>query len=64
MPIPFLLYKYLAPTKDFLDELTERCKIYGWNGDYVEIIQFVESLYKEAQIDIPNLEPYEQHSRS
>lgn len=48
------------PSKDFLAELLERAKRYGWSGDYVEIDYFLRSLYHEAGIDISDaeLEPY------
>jgi hypothetical protein len=49
------------PTVEFLEELLERAKRYGWSGDYIEVQYFVESLYEDAEIDTSSLDfsPYE-----
>lgn len=47
------------PSKEFLDELVKRAKQYGWSGDYVEIRNFVESLFYDAEFPVPDLEPDE-----
>jgi hypothetical protein len=46
------------PTAAFLDELRERARRYGWDGDYVEIDFFLRSLYSEAGLPVPDLNPY------
>ena len=46
------------PSKEFLDELVHRAKAYGWSGDYVEIDYFVQSLFDQAGLECPDLEPY------
>lgn len=47
------------PSEDFLTELTTRARRYGWSGDYIEVRNFVENLYKQAKLEVPDLEPYE-----
>lgn len=42
----------------FLEKLTELAKQYGWHGDYIEVEQFVEWVYREMDEKIPDLEPY------
>lgn len=44
------------PSIEFLDELRRRAKAYGWSGDYVEVLKFVQRLYKEAGIDYEELD--------
>jgi hypothetical protein len=47
------------PTAAFLDELRERARRYGWDGDYIPIRDFMVSLYRDAGVrEPPNLEPY------
>jgi hypothetical protein len=46
------------PRKEFLDELVEWARRYGWCGDYVEVDNFVRALYRLAQLEPPDLEPY------
>ncbi len=41
------------PSLNFLEELRERARRYGWSGDYTEIEEFVKVLYKEAGITLP-----------
>jgi hypothetical protein len=45
--------------KEFLEKLTEVARLYGWRGDYCEIRWFMESLHERAELDIPELEPYD-----
>jgi len=47
--------------KDFLAKLKEIAKLYGWNGDYTEIKDFVSYLYSVHGIEITQeeLEPYD-----
>jgi hypothetical protein len=49
------------PSLGFLEELRERARRYGWNGDYEEVADFVEYLYDEAGFHIQQyeLEPYD-----
>ena len=47
-----------APTLRFLEELRERARRYGHDGDWIEIRQFVQALYREADVAMPDLEPY------
>ena len=49
-------------TKEFLGELRERARWFGWDGDYVEVARFVRELYAEAGLSITDeeLEPYEE----
>jgi hypothetical protein len=49
------------PTPEFLAELLERARHYGWEGDYHEVISFVRHLYAEAGMSLPEqeIEPYE-----
>ena len=37
----------------FLEELRERARIYGWDGDFVEVLRFVEDLHREAGVVLP-----------
>jgi hypothetical protein len=43
----------------FLEKLAEVARLYGWEGDYVEIQEFVRSLYFLQKKKIPDLTPYE-----
>ena len=45
--------------KSFLNKLAEIGKLYGWNGDYCELREFIENLHIEHGAEIPDLEPYE-----
>jgi hypothetical protein len=47
-----------APSPEFLAELAERARRFGWSGDYVEVERFVRHLFAEAEIEPPDLEPY------
>ncbi len=49
------------PTAEFLAELAERAKRSGWEHDYTEIRSFVWSMYEEAEIRPPSLEPYNKY---
>ena len=40
------------PSAAFLEELLERARRYGWNGDYIEVARFVEDLHREAGIKL------------
>ena len=44
--------KLSPPTSEFLAELTERARRYGWEGDYIEIYDFLKSLYADAGIEL------------
>lgn len=44
---------------EFLEELRERARRVGWLLDYSEIASFVRRLYHEANLPVPELEPYE-----
>lgn len=48
------------PTPAFLDELIDRARRFGWDGDYVEIQQFVRSVCLEGGRTVTDeeLEPY------
>ena len=46
------------PAIEFLEELRDRARRYGWGGDYIEIRDFVEALYRQAGFEVPDLEPY------
>lgn len=49
------------PTLEFLEELRERARLFGWDGDYIEVANFVRALYQEAGLPKPSkeeLEPY------
>jgi len=46
-------------TDDFLSTLSELARIYGWTGDYGEIVNFVEDCFILAEKEKPNLEFYE-----
>jgi len=46
----------------FLEELVEQARKYGWDGDYVEVKDFVRSCFREKGEKPPTeeeLEPYE-----
>ena len=43
----------------FLNQLVEVAKLYGWDGDYTEIEQFIRDLYEGINKPCPDLEPYE-----
>ena len=43
----------------FLSKLTEVAKLYGWDGDYVEVVEFVRYLHISLNKEIPNLDEYE-----
>ncbi len=50
--------KELPPaTSAFLEELVERARDWGW-GDGVEITNFVERLYRDAGLPVPDLDPF------
>jgi hypothetical protein len=45
----------------FADRLRELARKYGWEGDYIEVAQFVEWVYDQLALPIPSrteLEPY------
>lgn len=45
----------------FLKELVEQARKYGWDGDYVEVRDFVQHCFREANKTPPTnakLEPY------
>lgn len=46
-------------TDDFLNQLTEIAKLYGWQGDYTEIIDFVRNCHGVVNRQAPDLTPYE-----
>ena len=49
-------------TVNFLKDLTILARIYGWSGDYTEIILFLTWAYNQQGIEgnnIPDLAPYE-----
>lgn len=46
------------PSLEFLEELSERARRYGWSGDYTEIEEFVRVLYAEAELPVPDLRTY------
>ena len=43
----------MVSNKDFLDELTEWAKAYGWLGNYSEITSFVRWVHHESGINEP-----------
>ena len=45
-------------TTEFLITLLEVSKLYGWDGDYFEISNFVEELHKIKGIENGIVEPY------
>lgn len=44
--------------KEFLDKLVEIGKLYGWKGDYHEIVDFIEELHNYHGIGVGDMEPY------
>ncbi len=42
----------------FLDKLAEIGRLYGWQGDYVEIKEFINTLHLHYGINDVDLEPY------
>ena len=42
----------------FLEELRERARRYGWDGDYTELISFCNELYRQAGHPLPDMTPY------
>ncbi len=46
------------PNAEFLEELRERVRCYGWQGDYIELEAFVRDLYDEAGAECPDMTPY------
>jgi hypothetical protein len=44
--------------KEFLDNLLEIGKLYGWTGDYYEISEFIERLHNIYGIKNVDTEPY------
>ena len=44
--------------EDFLEKLVEEAKIFGWDGDYIEISAFVKAVHLKYGIEVPDLEPY------
>lgn len=46
-------------TPEFLSTLLEVSKLYGWNGDYIEIAGFVEGLHEIKGIKIGTVQCYE-----
>lgn len=45
--------------EEFLIKLTEIGRCYGWSGDYVEIGQFIEELWRDFGKEPPDVSPYE-----
>jgi hypothetical protein len=45
--------------KEFLARLLEISKLYGWNGDYVEIGSFIRELHESFGIDNADITPYD-----
>jgi hypothetical protein len=52
--------KLEPPSKEFLEELRNRARHFGWRGDYYEIIRFVEELYEDAGLPRPDLSVIEE----
>ena len=44
---------------EFLHNLVEVAKLYGWDGDYTEIENFITDLFDRLNKPYPDLEPYE-----
>ena len=51
-------YKEIC-TPEFLEKLVEISRMYGWEGDYIEIQVFVEDMHRYGGVELPILEPYE-----
>lgn len=50
------------PSPEFLTQLVELARRYGWSGDYTEVASFVQWCYDEAGLPPPSkrmLEPYD-----
>jgi hypothetical protein len=47
-------------TDEFLFDITEVAKHYGWEGDYIEVENFVKELYYEVDKIPPNLDTYDE----
>tara|TARA_R110000772_G_scaffold53717_3_gene122793 strand:+ start:685 stop:888 length:204 start_codon:yes stop_codon:yes gene_type:complete len=45
--------------EEFLVRLTEIARLYGWRADFIEVASFIEDLYEEAEIELPELQPYD-----
>jgi hypothetical protein len=45
-------------TPEFLSTLAEAARVCGWSRDYVEIGTFVEDMFRLADTEPPDLEPY------
>jgi hypothetical protein len=48
--------------QEFLDNLAEIGRLYGWHGDYAEIGAFIEHLHKIYGIEKIDIKPYEDDS--
>jgi hypothetical protein len=45
--------------RKFLDTLKEVSKLYGYDGDYIAISEFVQYLFVLGHVELPDLKPYE-----
>lgn len=45
-------------TDRFLSKLTKIARLYGWEGDYVEVRGFVEYLFVNRDKAVPETEPF------
>lgn len=45
--------------RKFLETLKEVAKIYGYDGDYIEISRFVEYLFVIGHVELPDMKPYD-----
>jgi len=43
----------------FLGKLCEAARIYGWTGDFVEVREFIKTLYGIVDKKMPEVLPYD-----
>jgi hypothetical protein len=46
-------------TEEFLSSLVTIARLYGWEGDYIEVRSFLSWIYRAVEAIEPDLEPYE-----
>jgi hypothetical protein len=51
--------KPLLQRPGFLTTLTEAAKMFGWDGDYIEVESFVKYCFDLAGLPRPDLTPYD-----
>lgn len=46
-------------SEQFLEKLTEMARTYGWSGDYIEVMRFIEWCYEQNGETVGDLTPFD-----